>query len=422
MNKGFTIQSLIVTGLNCDDAVIEFASNAHVIIGPSNTGKSYIFQCIKYLLGSTKKPKKIKESYGYESCYLEICLANNSTHTIRRSLSGGDALLYECSYAEIPNHTGEPESLIVGRKSTKKKRTLNSYFLSILDLESRKVRRNKSGVSDNFSFPFLRNYFLIDEISIIKEDSPVYTGQNGEGTKEESILRFLLTGKDDSAIASKPKQRVIDNRKGRMEVLDGLIEDYQKELAEFSDISINSNELDGQIERLGESILIENERLKKLYEKVDVYESTIDRYWTKWKESESRLLTVNELISRLELLGQHYNSDLYRLESLQESSVAYVNLDFGLCPICNSKYDMENHEACSSEDIDDILLASSAEMSKIKSLKIELEKTKNNLDVEKTKLLIEIEDARSSHNLAQERRSRFMSEFIKTSVNKLGKV
>ena len=83
---------------------------------------------------------------------------------------------------------------------------------------------------------------------------------------------------------------------------------------------------------------------------------------------------------------------------------------------------MENHEACSSEDIDDILLASSAEMSKIKSLKIELEKTKNNLDVEKTKLLIEIEDARSSHNLAQERRSRFMSEFIKTSVNKLGKV
>ncbi|WP_280540612.1 hypothetical protein [Chromohalobacter sp. 11-W] len=419
MNKGFKIQRLIVTGLDCDDAVIKFASNAHVIIGPSNTGKSYIFQCVKYLLGSTNKPKRIKESYGYESCYLEICLANNSTHTIRRSLSGGDASLYECSYAEISKHTGEPESLIVGRKATKTKRTLNSYFLSILDLEDRKVRRNKGGVSNNFSFSFLRNHFLIDEISIIKEDSPVYTGQNGEGTKEESILRFLLTGKDDSAIASKPKQRVIDNRKGRMEVLDRLIEDYQKELSEFSEISINSNELDGQIERLGESISIENERLKELYEKVDVYESTINRYWTKWKESESRLLTVNELISRLELLGQHYDSDLYRLESLQESSAAYANLDFGLCPICNSKYDLENHEACSSEDIDDILLASSAEMSKIESLKIELGRTKNNLDVEKAKLLMEIKDAKLNHNLAQEERSKFMSEFIKTSVNEL---
>ena len=419
MNNGLQIKRLIAAGFKCDDAFIKFSSNAHVIIGPSNTGKSYIFQCFKYLLGSTKRPKKIKESYDYSDCYLEICLPNKSINTIRRSLSGGDAFLYECSYDDVPNYPKEPESLRVEKKGTKKIRTLNAYFLSASALKDTKVRRNKSGVADDFSFSFLRHIFLIDEISIIKEESPVYTGQYGEVTKEKSVLRVLLTGKDDSGIASKPKQRVIDNRKGRMEVLNGLIADYQKELSEFDGISINSDELLEQIEKLRVSITSGDEKLKALYEKADVFESTIDNYWVKWKESESRLLTVNELTYRLELLNQHYDSDLSRLESLQESSTAYDSLDIGLCPVCNSEYDLENHEACSSDDVDNILLACSAEMSKIGSLKSELGETRDNLVLEKSNLLVEIEKSKSKHNNAQIDKSKFISEFIKSSVNSI---
>lgn len=419
MNNGVQIKRLIVSGLTHDDALIKFSSNAHVIIGPSNTGKSYIFQCLKYLLGSAKRPKKIKESYSYDDCYLEIFLPNKSTNTIRRSLSGGDAFLYECSYDDVPSYPKEPESLRVEKKGTKKIRTLNAYFLSASDLKGTKVRRNKSGVVDDFSFAFLRHLFLIDEISIIKEESPVYTGQYGEGPKEKSVLRVLLTGKDDSAIASKPKQRVIDNRKGRMEVLNGLIADYEIELSEFDEVSINSDELVEQMKKLGFSITSANEKLKALYKKADVYESSIDGYWTKWKESESRLLTVNELISRLILLNQHYDSDLSRLESLQESSITFANLDIGLCPVCNSEYDLESHEACTSDDVDNILLASSAEMSKIGSLMSELGETRDNLVLEKRNLLVEIEKSKSEHNSAQIDKSKFVSEFIRSSVNYL---
>jgi len=419
MNNRLHINQLIVSGLTCDDACIKFSSNAHVIIGPSNTGKSYVFQCLKYLLGSSKRPKKIKQSYDYSECYLQILLPDNSTNTIRRSLSGGDALLYECSYSDIPNYSKDPEYLRVEKKATKNIRTLNSYFLSALALTDKKVRRNKSGVSNDLSFSFLRHIFLIDEISIIKEESPVYTSQYGEETKEESVLRVLLTGRDDSDIASKPKQKVIDNRKGRMEVLNGLISDYQNELSEFNDMSINSDELLEQMEKLGVSITAGNEKLKVLYEKADIYDSTIDSYWTKWKESESRLLSVNELSSRLEILNSHYDSDLSRLESLQESSAAYANLDIGQCPVCNSEYDLENHEACSSDDVDNILSAASAEMSKIRSLKNELGETRDNLALEKCNLLVEIEEGKSKHNSAQIEKSKFISEFIKSTVNSL---
>ena len=417
MNNGFQIKRLIVSGLTSDDAFIEFSSNAHVIIGPSNTGKSYIFQCFKYLLGSKKSPKKIKESYGYEDCYLELSLPNKTTNTIRRSLSGGDAFLYGCSYDEISNHSKEPECLRVEKKATKKIRTLNSYFLSITALKDKKVRRNKSGVADDFSFYFLKHLFLIDEISIIKEESPVYTGQYGEGPKEQSVLRVLLTGKDDNGIASKPKQRVIDNRKGRMEVIAALIIDYQKELSEFDDISINSDVLEDQIEKLGTSIYSNNEKLKSLYEKVDTFETTIGSYWTKWKETESRLLSVKELISRLELLDQHYDSDLSRLVALQEVSTAYTDLDIGQCPVCKSEYDLKNHDACSSEGVDNILLASNAEILKINSLKFELRKTRDDLALEKEKLLVEINSSKSHHNNAERDKSQFISDFIKSTVN-----
>lgn len=419
MNSGFKIQCLIVSGFSTDDAFIKFSPNAHVIIGPSNTGKSYIFQCFKYLLGSTKSPKKIKESYGYDDCYLEISLPNKSTNTIRRSLSGGDALLYECSYAEIANYCKEPECLRVDKKATKKIRTLNSYFLSISSLKDKKVRRNKSGVVDDFSFSFLKQLFLIDEISIIKEESPVYTGQYGEGPKEQSVLRILLTGEDDNGIISKPKQRVIDNRKGRLEVIEGLIDDYQNELSEFHDISINSEQVEEQIGKLETSIKTNNEKLKSLYEKVDTYETTISSYWTEWKESESRLLTVNELSSRLELLNQHYDSDICRLEALQEATNAYTNLDIGQCPVCKSDYDINNHETCGSEDVDNILLASNAEIAKINSLKCELNKTKEDLSSEKLQLQLNINNSKSDHNNAQRVKSEFISEYIKCSVNSL---
>lgn len=419
MISGLTIKRLIATGFNCEDAYVDFRTNAHSIIGPSNTGKSYVFQCIKYLFGTSKKPKKIGQSYGYDDCYLEIILPDKSINTLHRSLSGGDALLYECKHSEIVNYAPKPEMLIIGRKETKKNRTLNDFFLALLNLKDKKVRRNKGGVTNDFSFSFLRHFSLIDEIAIITEDSPVYTGQHGEKPKEESILRVLLTGEDDKNISSKPKQKIIDNRKGRMDVLNELIVDYEKELSEFNEISINKEMLEIQIEKLGVSILLDNEKLKLSYERLDVYETTINEFWTKWKETESRLIAVNELLSRLELLDEHYESDLSRLESLQEASLVYTNLDVGTCPICNSEYAQENHETCSSSDIEDVLVASNAEIAKIYSLKSELRKTRENLSFEKEELLVEIESSKLQHNNAQKSKLKFISEFIKSTVNNL---
>ncbi|MEP4557784.1 coiled-coil domain-containing protein [Cobetia amphilecti] len=419
MTIGFIINRLIVTGNKRKDVSVTFNNTTHAVIGPSNTGKTYIFQCIKYLLGSTKIPKEIKESNGYNYCYLEITLSDNSINTIERSLSGGDAIVYQCSFDKIDEHKDKSERFVVGKKATKSKATLNSYLLTITALTDRSVRRNKKGVTDPFSFRSLRHLFLIDEISIIEEKSPVHTGENAEVTKEKSIIRFMLSGKDDSDFTSRPKQNIVDNRKGKMEVLDVLIRDYADDLLEYGDKPLNIAELEGQLEKLASSILSTKNELNNLYSKVSEYDSTIDKHWLAWKHKESRLLTINELLTRLKLLHTHYTTDLLRLKSLQEASLAYTSLELSICPTCNSEYDLDHHIGCSPSDIGDILSALSIEISKINSLINELNKTKGGLENERNKLIEEIKISKKIHNDYQAIKSKYITLYIQKANEEL---
>jgi ABC-type transporter Mla subunit MlaD len=228
----------------------------------------------------------------------------------------------------------------------------------------------------------------------------------------------LLTGKDDSNIISKPKQKVIDNRKGRMEVISELIKSYKKDLAIFDDSKINRDELADQIEKLEASIESSNELLVSLYDKAKEYESTIDSHWIEWKENESRLITVNELLSRFSLLEKHYETDISRLDAIQEVGNAFSLLNISQCPVCNGEIKDGDHAVCST---DDIINASRAEILKIESLQRELYKTTSTLNSEKKNLVAIIEKNKNSHAQAQQSASEFVSENIRITVKDLEK-
>lgn len=74
MNKeyGFKINKLIMVGKGKKDASLEFGSGLNVISGPSDTGKTFIFQSLDYVFGGRNKPKEIEEAKGYEEVYVEI--------------------------------------------------------------------------------------------------------------------------------------------------------------------------------------------------------------------------------------------------------------------------------------------------------------------------------------------------------------
>ncbi|WP_305840647.1 coiled-coil domain-containing protein [Photobacterium leiognathi] len=419
MKSGFIINRLICKGNDLEEVYIDFDPNAHVIVGLSNRGKSYIFQCIKYMLGSQEKPKRITESEGYQYCFLEITLFNGESKTLCRSLDGGDAQLYECKYSEIVSFSESPITLRVGKKATKTVGLLNDYLLDVVNLKNKKVRRNLSGNTDKFSFSFMRHLTLIDETSIIKESSPILTEQRGEETKEKSIIRFLTTGKDDSGIISRPKKEVILNRRGRIELIEQLIDDYTSELDSYSYSSQDNKELNEQIDKIESSINELNNKLYQQYDRVKEYELAIDGHFKDLKENESRLVIIDELLSRSKLLSQHYENDIDRLESIYETNILFSELQLVNCPACRKVLDTSEHLECDAEDISRINTASVIEIEKINNLITELDVTQSNLELERYELLVKIKNNRDGYLEKQEQVSQYTSCDIKDNIDKL---
>ncbi|WP_314973012.1 AAA family ATPase [Comamonas testosteroni] len=76
-----------------EDAVLEFGEKRTLIRGPSDTGKSYIRDCLWYLLGGDKLPKTFPLSGGYEELQLRF-ESDGFEYEVRRALTGGQPTVY----------------------------------------------------------------------------------------------------------------------------------------------------------------------------------------------------------------------------------------------------------------------------------------------------------------------------------------
>ena len=59
MTNGFWISKVCSRGENKPDAVVEFHSGLNVVSGASDTGKSYLLGCIRYMMGTEDAPSSI---------------------------------------------------------------------------------------------------------------------------------------------------------------------------------------------------------------------------------------------------------------------------------------------------------------------------------------------------------------------------
>ena len=68
------LKKLTVSGDNRIPSLIEFGDRLTVIAGPSDTGKSYIFKCIDYILGAENdaKHQPLDLQEGYDTIELEL--------------------------------------------------------------------------------------------------------------------------------------------------------------------------------------------------------------------------------------------------------------------------------------------------------------------------------------------------------------
>lgn len=362
MKTGFILKELRLTGDSVEKANIVFEKGVKIITGPSNVGKTFIFQCLNYMFGGSKPPKPIEQARPYDFVYLEIIDSQNDNYTLLSDLKGGNFKLYNSS---IDNIKESEEFEILDRKhNPSSDKTVSAFFLKLNNLTGKKIRTNQKGKTRQISYRDIVKFSMINETQITTEDSLIVSHYTKE-TEESNVLKLIATGKDDSTVIESLSQNQLANRKGKLEILKEFIIENEKELKTYKvEPSLILSETNSVIEKLSEKhFSLQNKYNEIESKRMEALEVLYIR--------QSRRRVIQELYKRTDLLKSHYHSDVARLKSTIETSVLLNEENHsanGNCPLCNGVIKQE----CSIAEIKKIIESCSREIQKIETLIQEL--------------------------------------------------
>ncbi|MFS0687815.1 AAA family ATPase [Sporosarcina sp. 179-K 8C2 HS] len=370
---GFTINKLMLIGPMVKPVFVGFEKGLNIITGPSDSGKTYIFECINFLLGSSEKPKSIPEGKGYETALLEIT-TNGKIVTLERQLQGGVINLYLSDINEIGSVKPKLlfESHVAGKTNN-----ISGYLLSLSGFtKTNWIKKNGNNKKISLSFRHLRNYITISEERIISKKSPIHSGQYADATLEKSVLKLLLTGEDDSQLDETEKPEIIKAKVfAKLEILDEMIENTRTELNSFN-----------TKEEIQDDAILE---IKLLKEEFSVINQNIDNLNIKRQESledikfrESRSIVINALLVRFNLLEEQYNADIKRLEFINEGTHYFSQLNTVSCPFCGTPIENDKCQTSKEFDVESVNMSCLAEIDKIQLNIRDLKKSSSDLKKE----------------------------------------
>jgi hypothetical protein len=385
-NGGLQISAVRVVGGGKTPAEVNFAPGFNVISGASNTGKSYILQCIDYALGAGKAPKQIEESVGYETVQLDLVSKAKDRITLQRSLKGGDARI------SGTDTNGRPISsrLLAEKHNATDPNTISGFFLQESGLWGKKVRTNKDGDLRSLSFRDLARLIIVDETRIISEASPILTGQYTSDTVERSVFNLLLSGVDDSsiiAIETKRQRRLRLKTQGQ--ILGQMIDKAEKQL---QNLDSEPASLRDRKHNLDTAIRTHREHIEESADEINKQEQIRQGAWHSFQQAEAKRSSNEELLARFRLLEQHYRNDIARLTAIVEADHFFRQLRQERCPLCGAP--PESHDdtaACRPEspELANLREACVQEISKINVLLRDLVGTTTNVESEVSRLTTE---------------------------------
>lgn len=328
MKYGFALRRLAVTGPGLPVAELTFTRGLNVIAGPSDTGKSFIAQCIDYALGSGDMPEAIPETEGYKSVVLAIeSNADQRLYSLERSLQGGDVLL---------KSQGERDRVLGAKHQPGNEDTVSRFLLDLSGLGGKKLRTNAQGVTRELSFRKVAPLVVIDEETVITKTSPVLSGQRDDKTFESGVFRLLLTGVDDSSVIAKEDPKIAKGRQqGKAEAIEGLLQKAREELADSGGVGSLVEERD-RLARLETALQAATAERDAEQRHASPLEAKRRAEWKQLREVESKLNVLLELQKRFDLLQVQYASDLRRLEAISEAGSRLEQLKETRCPTCGA--------------------------------------------------------------------------------------
>ncbi|MDC9513099.1 hypothetical protein PSH47_04905 [Pseudoalteromonas sp. CST5] len=355
------IHKLVVAGPNKPPAKLILNGKSHLVFGPTDTGKSYIVECIRYCFGGGQEPKGVGYSDGYTRASVQISLSNNDSFTLFRDQSSSEEAVYE-GFHETP-----PQD------ATRLEKSISELLQSWCGATAKKILI-KSGKLGNLTAGDLRRLSIFDEIETL--DNVSFEGKDTNlKTRNKSALAMVLSGTDDADMILPPSTNDRNIAKGHVEAINeqinSLLADVPKELS-LQDAEDSLEKVTSQIKTINcymRSHAAEIAELRKIRLQLTREGKELSLEHTALKEAENRFL----------LLNKKYVSDQQRLQAMSTAASITESFEVRSCPLCYTDIQHQFRHLDQATQVPMLRLAARVEYEKIARLRKGLEGALNDI-------------------------------------------
>ena len=361
----YYIKRITLTGRNVQEAIIDLDNGLNIIYGPSNTGKSYIAECINFMFGSSAKSLRIDKDTGYDCVQMLVSTTKGDIHLKRYF---GENKIYVRSFH--PDIASGKYSI-----SAKGKLSINNLWLYLMGIEySPEIIKNENFVRYPLTVRTFLHIFLLGEDNIIQNNSILFHRSGFSKTAILSALLYLMTGNalseydtlEDKSIKEAKKNAVIDYINSHL-----------------SRLAIDKNEIQGI---KSPDIYTAHKEITEIIDEIENTEEDLSIAITRSRQLAKEIYKVNDqlaeanmLYNRYQVLAEQYESDINRLTFILEGELHKEDfVESSSCPICDNDFERADIKSCAE--------AAKAELQKIIYQYIDLKDTEKDILLEKEQL------------------------------------
>ncbi|MBP6529191.1 MAG: hypothetical protein KA260_03655 [Burkholderiales bacterium] len=304
-------------GPNREDAVLDFGEKRTLIRGPSDTGKSYIRDCLWFLLGGDKLPKTFPIAEGYQELQLRF-ESDGVEYEVRRALIGGQSTVYrraksnkeELAFEPLEDDIGE---LLVERSGATGKQIIRS------------LSERGAVTGDD-----IRHWALWSQTAILSENPT--SGEGFAVTKRTASFSLFLTGVDDAKVELRKKTSDVERIKGQLTSAEDALKRVQFGLPKDA----KRDDVVDALERVDEVLVAMSSQYDHRASKLRELRRAIADASDQLARATNGQNHAKSMIGRFELLEQKYSNDLDRLGAANEGVAFFEELSSVPCPLCRT--------------------------------------------------------------------------------------
>lgn len=317
----FFLKELSLTGKGVETSSIEFTSGVNVIYGDSNTGKSYILDCLNFMFGLEKDKFRIGKDTGYDTVHLHIETANGTVFLERKF--DENIFLVKSTDKKIKQGTYRLE---------KEYLNIDNLWLTLMGIDNPpKVIATQALSRNNLTFRSFLHTFFISETNILKLDSILLPEKSYKPSYNISVLLYLITGNSFENLGEAENKNIKEAKKV-------AVVDYIQ--SSIRGLSTRKSNLDCCDLMPLDDI---QAHINSTLEEISVAEGTLSTALARSKSLSKEIYTLNEKLVECHMLKTKYDSlvtlydgDIDRITFMLEGERESHNSTLELtCPLCN---------------------------------------------------------------------------------------